>query len=68
VAAGPAATPWIRHRATGTEAADHCRQTARATGTPYRARFALRLTVSGGRITRHHVEEDSLAVARAFGA
>lgn len=42
------------------------RQTARSTGRAYRARFALHLTVDGGRITRHHVYEDSLAVARAF--
>ncbi|WP_171114935.1 MULTISPECIES: nuclear transport factor 2 family protein [Streptomyces] len=43
------------------------RQTARPTGRPYRARFALHLTVEDGRIVRHHVYEDSLAVARAFG-
>ncbi|MFC6880531.1 MULTISPECIES: nuclear transport factor 2 family protein [Actinomadura] len=42
------------------------RQTARSTGRAYRARFALHLTVDGGRITRHHVYEDSLAVAQAF--
>ncbi|WP_036505969.1 nuclear transport factor 2 family protein [Nocardia aobensis] len=42
------------------------RQTARATGRPYRARFALHLTVEDGLITRHHVYEDSLAVAWAF--
>ncbi|WP_040871229.1 nuclear transport factor 2 family protein [Nocardia exalbida] len=42
------------------------RQTARATGRAYRARFALHLTVRGGLITRHHVYEDSLAVAQAF--
>lgn len=42
------------------------RQTARATGRPYRARFALHLTVENGLIVRHHVYEDSLAVARAF--
>lgn len=44
------------------------RQTARSTGRPYRARFALHLTVEGGLITRHHVYEDSLAVARAFAS
>lgn len=44
------------------------RQTARATGRAYRARFALHLTVEDGLITRHHVYEDSLAVARAFAA
>jgi ketosteroid isomerase-like protein len=42
------------------------RQTAAATGRPYRARFALHLTVEDGRIVRHHVYEDSLAVAHAF--
>lgn len=35
-------------------------------GRPYVARFALRLTVTDGRITRHHVYEDSLSVFRAF--
>ncbi|MFH8614209.1 nuclear transport factor 2 family protein [Streptomyces sp. NPDC017979] len=43
------------------------RQTARATGRAYRARFALHLTVEDGLVTRHHVYEDSLAVTRAFG-
>ncbi|MEU9300503.1 nuclear transport factor 2 family protein [Streptomyces sp. NPDC048269] len=42
------------------------RRTARPTGRSYRARFALHLTVENGRITRHHVYEDSLAVAQAF--
>ncbi|WP_406234692.1 nuclear transport factor 2 family protein [Nocardia sp. NBC_01009] len=42
------------------------RQTAKATGRAYRSRFALHLTVEHGLITRHHVYEDSLAVARAF--
>ncbi|GAA3491372.1 nuclear transport factor 2 family protein [Streptomyces cremeus] len=42
------------------------RQTARPTGRAYRARFALHLTVEDGLVTRHHVYEDSLAVARAF--
>ncbi|WP_077800855.1 nuclear transport factor 2 family protein [Streptomyces sp. JHA26] len=44
------------------------RQTARSTGRAYRARFALHLTVEGGLVTRHHVYEDSLAVAQAFEA
>ncbi|POX57343.1 ketosteroid isomerase [Streptomyces sp. Ru71] len=44
------------------------RQTARSTGRPYRARFALHLTVEDGLVTRHHVYEDSLAVAQAFEA
>ncbi|MEU1799659.1 nuclear transport factor 2 family protein [Streptomyces sp. NPDC019937] len=42
------------------------RHTARPTGRAYRARFALHLTVEHGLVTRHHVYEDSLAVARAF--
>jgi ketosteroid isomerase-like protein len=42
------------------------RLTTRPTGRPYRARFALHLTVRDGLIVRHHVHEDSLAVARAF--
>lgn len=42
------------------------RQTARPTGRAYKARFALHLTVADGLVTRHHVYEDSLAVARAF--
>ncbi|BDT93425.1 ketosteroid isomerase [Nocardia sputorum] len=95
---GRAATPWIRHRRTRADAADHyrsiaehhvpeevatrvervlvdgadavvlgeIRQTARRTGRAYRARFALHLTVRNGLITRHHVYEDSLAVAQAF--
>ncbi|MFF5189266.1 nuclear transport factor 2 family protein [Streptomyces sp. NPDC000345] len=97
---GRAGTPWIRHRATRADAADHyrdlaahhtpaeadtrvervlvdgadavvlgeIRQTAAPTGRPYRAAFALHLTVAGGLVVRHHVYEDSLAVARAFEA
>ncbi|WP_432744581.1 nuclear transport factor 2 family protein [Streptomyces sp. JH002] len=42
------------------------RQTARSTGRAYRAAFALYLTVEHTRVTRHHVYEDSLAVAQAF--
>ncbi|WP_227979546.1 nuclear transport factor 2 family protein [Nocardia spumae] len=42
------------------------RHTAQPTGRAYRARFALHLTVEHGLITRHHVYEDSLAVAQAF--
>jgi uncharacterized protein len=44
------------------------RQTARSTGRAYAARFALHLTVEDGLVTRHHVYEDSLAVAQAFAA
>lgn len=43
-------------------------RTARGTGATYAARCALRLTVEGGLITRYHVYEDSLTVARAFAA
>jgi ketosteroid isomerase-like protein len=42
--------------------------TAKPTGRRYAAAFALHLTVVDGQVTRHHVYEDSLAVARAFGA
>lgn len=42
------------------------RQTAGSTGRAYSARFALHLTVEDGLVTRHHVYEDSLAVAQAF--
>ncbi|MHC5906916.1 nuclear transport factor 2 family protein [Streptomyces sp. S6] len=95
---GRPATPWIRHRATRAEVAEHfkqlaehhvpekadtqienilvdgahavvlgeIRQTARSTGRAYRSRFALHLTLDRGLVTRHHVYEDSLAVAQAF--
>lgn len=43
-------------------------QTAASTGRSYTAMCALRFTVEDGRITRYHVYEDSLAVARAFEA
>ncbi|MEU5797403.1 nuclear transport factor 2 family protein [Streptomyces sp. NPDC047813] len=42
------------------------RQTAAPTGRAYTARIALHLTVRDGVVVRHHVYEDSLAVARAF--
>ncbi|MFE1878183.1 nuclear transport factor 2 family protein [Streptomyces diastatochromogenes] len=42
------------------------RQTAEPTGRSYTARFALHLTVRDGLVVRHHVYEDSLAVAFAF--
>ncbi len=95
---GRAETPWIKHRSTRADAAEHyrqigenhvpgeagteierilvdgddavvlgeIRQTAKSTGRAYRARFALHLTVEDGLVTRHHVYEDSLAVAQAF--
>ncbi|MEU7895604.1 nuclear transport factor 2 family protein [Nonomuraea sp. NPDC049152] len=95
---GRAETPWIRHRSSRADAAEHfrqlgehhlpehvateiervlvdgadavvlgeIRQAARSTGRPYRSRFALHLTIEDGLVTRHHVYEDSLAVAQAF--
>ncbi|GAB2872394.1 nuclear transport factor 2 family protein [Streptomyces deserti] len=65
---GEAATEIERILVDGDDAVvlGEIRQTARPTGRPYRARFALHLTVRDGRIVRHHVYEDSLAVARAF--
>jgi len=65
---GEAATEIERVLVDGEDAVvlGEIRQTARATGRPYRARFALHLTVRDGLVVRHHVYEDSLAVARAF--
>ena len=37
----------------------------RATGKSFEGPFALHLTVRDGRITRHHLYEDSLSIARA---
>ena len=42
------------------------RQTVKATGEPYTARCAVRITVEDGLITRCHFYEDSLTVARAL--
>ncbi|WP_433174706.1 nuclear transport factor 2 family protein [Actinoallomurus sp. CA-150999] len=42
------------------------RQTVKATGEPYTALCAVRLTVEDGLITRYHVYEDSLTVAEAL--
>lgn len=39
--------------------------TVRATGKSFKGPFALRLTVEGGRITRHHLYENSLSIADA---
>ncbi|QLE72436.1 DUF4440 domain-containing protein [Streptomyces rectiverticillatus] len=41
--------------------------TIRTTGKPFRTPFALHLTVEDGLLTRFHLYEDSLAVARAAG-
>lgn len=67
---GQAATEIERILVDGNDAVvlGEIRQTARSTGRAYRARFALHLTFeqSSGLVVRHHVYEDSLAVARAF--
>ncbi|WP_210569936.1 nuclear transport factor 2 family protein [Streptomyces sp. GESEQ-4] len=65
---GEAATEIKRVLVDGADAVvlGEIRQTAKATGRPYRARFALHLTIEDGLVVRHHVYEDSLAVARAF--
>ncbi|MFI8988797.1 nuclear transport factor 2 family protein [Streptomyces antimycoticus] len=65
---GQAATEVERILVDGDDAVvlGEIRQTARTTGRAYRARFALHLTLEGGLVTRHHVYEDSLAVAQAF--
>ncbi|MEU8538239.1 nuclear transport factor 2 family protein [Streptomyces parvulus] len=39
--------------------------TVRATGRRFEGPFALRLTVEDGRITRHHLYENSLSIAEA---
>ncbi|MFH8796375.1 nuclear transport factor 2 family protein [Streptomyces sp. NPDC017941] len=43
----------------------HLSGTVRATGKSYEGPFALRLTVEDGRITRHHLYENSLSIAAA---
>ncbi|WP_031088536.1 nuclear transport factor 2 family protein [Streptomyces sp. NRRL WC-3549] len=65
---GEAATEIERVLVDGADAVvlGEIRQTARSTGRAYRARFALHLTIEDGLVTRHHVYEDSLAVAQAF--
>ncbi|WP_306324582.1 nuclear transport factor 2 family protein [Streptomyces venezuelae] len=42
--------------------------TVRATGKSFEGPFALRLTVENGRITRHHLYENSLSIAEACTA
>ncbi|MFD8685822.1 nuclear transport factor 2 family protein [Streptomyces sp. NPDC059651] len=51
----------------GTEAVlmGHLSGTVRATGKPFSGPFALHLTVEGGRVTRHHLYENSLSIAEA---
>ncbi|MBF8187417.1 nuclear transport factor 2 family protein [Nonomuraea sp. K274] len=41
-------------------------QTVRATGEAYTSAFALHLTVENGLVTRYHIYEDSLTIARAL--
>ncbi|MGI5350133.1 nuclear transport factor 2 family protein [Streptomyces sp. CA-250714] len=43
----------------------HISGTVRATGKTFEGPFALRLTVEEGRVTRHHLYENSLSVAEA---
>ncbi len=43
----------------------HVAGTVRATGKSFSGPFALRLTVEDGRITRHHLYENSLSIAAA---
>ncbi|MGK5692510.1 nuclear transport factor 2 family protein [Streptomyces sp. URMC 128] len=43
----------------------HLSGTVRATGKSFSGPFALRLTVEGGRITRHHLYENSASIAAA---
>ncbi|MCZ4511243.1 nuclear transport factor 2 family protein [Streptomyces sp. ActVer] len=43
----------------------HLSGTVRATGKSFEGSFALRLTVEDGRITRHHLYENSLSIAEA---
>ncbi|MGW4639133.1 nuclear transport factor 2 family protein [Sphaerisporangium sp. NPDC004334] len=43
-------------------------QTVRDGGAAYTSPFALHLTVEGGLVTRYHIYEDSLTVARALSA
>ncbi|WP_194816514.1 nuclear transport factor 2 family protein [Nocardia sp. XZ_19_385] len=43
----------------------HLSGTVRATGKPFQGPFALRLTVENGRITRHHLYENSVSIAAA---
>nr|WSW71098.1 nuclear transport factor 2 family protein [Streptomyces sp. NBC_00995] len=43
----------------------HLSGTVRATGKSFAGPFALRLTVEDGRVTRHHLYENSLSIAEA---
>ncbi|MCI3272357.1 nuclear transport factor 2 family protein [Streptomyces cylindrosporus] len=81
---GRTATPWIRHRSTRADAAAHYRELAEYHVPECVATEVERILIDGsdavvlgeirqtarptGRVTRHHVYEDSLAVAQAFEA
>ena len=43
----------------------HVSGTVRSTGKSFQGPFALHLTVENGRITRHHLYENSLSIAQA---
>ncbi|GAA2497477.1 nuclear transport factor 2 family protein [Streptomyces gobitricini] len=43
----------------------HVSGTVRATGKSFQGPFALHLTVQDGRVTRHHLYENSLSIAEA---
>ncbi|MFD9544697.1 nuclear transport factor 2 family protein [Streptomyces sp. NPDC060022] len=43
----------------------HLSGTVRSTGKSFAGPFALHLTVEGGRVTRHHLYENSLSIAEA---
>lgn len=66
----PVAAPDLRILVDGPEAvlSTEIRRTAASTGTAYRARCAVHVTVEAGLISRYHVYEDSLTVARAHTA
>jgi uncharacterized protein len=59
-------TPRILVDGTDAVVLGEIRQTVKATGREYIARCAVHLTVENGVITRYHVYEDSLTVARAL--
>ncbi|MFJ8740477.1 nuclear transport factor 2 family protein [Embleya sp. NPDC127516] len=63
----PTAGPDPRILLDGPEAVllTEIRRTAASTGTAYRAMCAVHVTVEAGLISRYHVYEDSLTVARA---
>lgn len=50
---------------TGAVLMGHLSGTVRATGKSFAGPFALHLTVEDGRVTRHHLYENSLSIAEA---